>query len=89
MKLRIGSYEGLSISAGEIDIVSVDYQSDGRVTVALRTADPATEVRNVRAVVDGVPYPARIANEAALPVSVVIAIVCAAVVVAIPAARAA
>ena len=62
------------VGAGEIDIVSVDYQSDGRVTVALRTADPATEVRNVRAVVDGVPYPARIANEAALPVSVVIAI---------------
>ncbi len=70
----LASGGGVASGAGEIEIVSVDYQSDGRVTVALRTADPAAELHNVRAVVDGVPYPARIATEAALPVSVVVAI---------------
>ena len=60
--------------SGEMQIVSVDYRPDGLVTVGLRTPDSEARVRDVRAVVDGVPYPARLADEAALPVSVVIAI---------------
>ncbi|MGE3960061.1 MAG: VWA domain-containing protein [Dehalococcoidia bacterium] len=60
--------------ADEVSIVSVDYQASGTITAALRMADPALQLTNVRAVVDGVPYPARVATDGARPVSVVVAI---------------